>query len=74
MKLALREGQPHGSSREFDKRTADKDVAVHGDAETDVDFSGGGDEIRYSVAVGTRRVHSGWKSSCGTSRSAVVGR
>jgi hypothetical protein len=39
---------PHG----FDKRTADKDVAVHGDAEGDADFSGGGDRIRYSVAVG----------------------
>jgi hypothetical protein len=39
---------PHG----FDKRTADKDVAVHGDAEGDADFSAGGDRIRYSVAVG----------------------
>ena len=39
---------PHG----FDKRTADKDVAVHGEAEGDADFSGGGDRIRYSVPVG----------------------
>jgi hypothetical protein len=39
---------PHG----FDKRTADKDVAVRGDAEGDADFSGGGDRIRYAVAVG----------------------
>jgi hypothetical protein len=39
---------PHG----FDKRTAEKDVAVHGDAEMDPDFTGGGDTIRYSVAVG----------------------
>lgn len=39
---------PHG----FDKRTADKEVAVHGDAEGDADFAGGGDRIRYSVAVG----------------------
>jgi hypothetical protein len=38
--------------RGFDKRTADKDVAVHGDAEGDADFAGGGDQIRYSVAVG----------------------
>jgi hypothetical protein len=38
---------PHG----FDKRTADKDVAVHGEAETDPDFTGGGDTVRYSVAV-----------------------
>ncbi len=39
---------PHG----FDKRTAGKDVAVHGEAEQDPDFSGGGDRIRYSVATG----------------------
>lgn len=39
---------PHG----FDKRTADKDVAVHGEAESDADFSGGGDQIRYSLATG----------------------
>jgi hypothetical protein len=39
---------PHG----FDKRTADKDVAVHGEALEDADFSGGSDRIRYSVAVG----------------------
>ena len=39
---------PHG----FDKRSADKDVAVHGAAETDADFAGGTDTIRYSVAVG----------------------
>ena len=41
--------------RGFDKRTADKDVAVHGDAETDPDFIGGGDQIRYIVAVGDVR-------------------
>jgi hypothetical protein len=39
---------PHG----FDKRTAEKDVAVHGQAETDPDFVGGGDTVRYSVVVG----------------------
>jgi hypothetical protein len=39
---------PHG----FDKRSADNDVAVHGDAEGDPDFLGGGDRIRYSIAVG----------------------
>jgi hypothetical protein len=38
---------PHG----FDKRTADKDVAVHGEAEGDADFTGAGDQIRYSVAL-----------------------
>jgi hypothetical protein len=36
----------------FDKRTVDKDVAVRGEAETDPNFMGGGDTIRYSVAVG----------------------
>jgi hypothetical protein len=39
---------PHG----FDKRTAGEDVAVHGEAETDPNFIGGGDTIRYSVPVG----------------------
>jgi hypothetical protein len=38
---------PHG----FDKQTADKDVAVHGEAETDPNFMAGGDTIRYSMAV-----------------------
>ncbi len=37
--------------RGFDKRTADKDVAVHGDAEKDDDFVGGGDRVRYSIAT-----------------------
>jgi hypothetical protein len=38
---------PHG----FDKQTADKDVAVHGKAETDQDFTGGGDTVRYLVPL-----------------------
>ncbi len=38
--------------RGFDKRTADKDVAVHGDAEGDADFSGGGDRVKYVVELG----------------------
>ena len=38
--------------RGFDKRSADKDIAVHGDAEDDADFAAGGDRIRYAVAVG----------------------
>ena len=33
-------------------RPPDKDIAVHGKAETDPDFTGGGDTVRYSVAVG----------------------
>jgi hypothetical protein len=39
---------PHG----FDKQTADKDIAVHGEAESDADFTSGGDTIQYSAAVG----------------------
>ncbi len=35
--------------RGFDKRTADADVAVHGEAEGDADFGAGGDTVRYSV-------------------------
>jgi hypothetical protein len=35
--------------RGFDKSTADEDVAVHGSALDDGDFTGGGDRIRYSV-------------------------
>ena len=37
----------------FDKTTADKDIAVHGDAETDRDFAAGTDRIRFSVSKGT---------------------
>jgi hypothetical protein len=37
--------------RGFDKATAEADIAVHGDAATDPDFVGGGDRVRYSVAV-----------------------
>lgn len=37
--------------RGFDKRTADKDVAVHGEAERDDDFVGGGDRVRYRIAT-----------------------
>jgi hypothetical protein len=35
----------------FNKRTADQDVAVHGKAATDPDFTDGGDTIRYSVSI-----------------------
>lgn len=38
--------------RGFDKRTADKDIAVQGEAANDTDFTGGSDTIHYSVAVG----------------------
>jgi hypothetical protein len=38
--------------RGFDKRTADQDIAVQGDAAQDPDFSDKGHSIRYSVATG----------------------
>jgi hypothetical protein len=38
---------PHG----FDKRTAEADIAVHGDAADDPGFTGGSAEVRYAVAV-----------------------
>jgi hypothetical protein len=38
--------------RGFDKATAEKDIAVHGSAVEDADFTGGGDRVRYSVALG----------------------
>jgi hypothetical protein len=41
--------------RGFDKRTADQEVAVHGDAERDEDFSGGGDRVRYSIEIENRQ-------------------
>jgi hypothetical protein len=39
---------PHG----FDKRTAEPDVAVHGGALDDPDFTGAGDRVRYAVPIG----------------------
>jgi hypothetical protein len=38
--------------RGFDKRTADKDIAVQGDAARDPDFGDKGDSIRYAAAMG----------------------
>jgi hypothetical protein len=37
--------------RGFDKGTADAEVAVHGDAASDVDFTAGGDRVRYRVGL-----------------------
>lgn len=37
----------------FNKQTADKDVAVHGEAEGDADFIGGSDRVRYTVNAGS---------------------
>ncbi|HEY7303726.1 MAG TPA: hypothetical protein VH601_06425 [Bryobacteraceae bacterium] len=39
---------PHG----FDKQTAEKDIAVSGGAATDPNFTGAGDRVRYSIALG----------------------
>jgi len=38
--------------RGFDKRSAEPDIAVHGEAEADPDFTGGGDRVRYSIPTG----------------------
>jgi hypothetical protein len=38
--------------RGFEKGTAPANVAVHGEAAEDADFSGGGDTVRYSVPLG----------------------
>jgi hypothetical protein len=38
--------------RGFEKGTAPANVAVHGEAAQDADFSGGGDTVRYSVPLG----------------------
>jgi len=37
--------------RGFDKVTAAKDIAVHGAASTDSDFTAGGDRVRYVIAT-----------------------
>jgi len=42
---------PHG----FDKRAADKDIAVYGAAADDPDFTDSGDRVRYSVEIGNAR-------------------
>jgi hypothetical protein len=36
----------------FDKATAQADIAVHGDARDDADFTGDGDRVRYVIDVG----------------------
>jgi hypothetical protein len=37
--------------RGFDKGRAEADIAVHGSAASDPDFTGGGDRVRYSIPV-----------------------
>jgi hypothetical protein len=37
--------------RGFDKGSAEPDIAVHGAAQQDADFAGGGDRVRYSVGT-----------------------
>ncbi len=41
--------------RGFDKTTASEDIAVHGRARTDANFTDGGDSVRYIVDVGERQ-------------------
>ena len=41
--------------RGFDKKTADRDTAVVGEALEDADFSAGSDRVRYSIDPGTAR-------------------
>ncbi|MFZ5766747.1 MAG: hypothetical protein ACOY4H_14305 [Thermodesulfobacteriota bacterium] len=38
--------------RGFDKATADRDIAVQGEAAADPNFSGGGDQVTYAVPLG----------------------
>jgi hypothetical protein len=40
--------------RGFDKATAPADVAVHGEAESDGDFGGGGDRVSYRIELPSR--------------------
>lgn len=37
--------------RGFDKQTAEPDIAVHGAAASDPDFTGDGDRVRYAISV-----------------------
>jgi hypothetical protein len=37
--------------RGFDKGTADAQIGVYGDASADTNFTGGGDRVRYAIAV-----------------------
>jgi hypothetical protein len=39
--------------RGFDKKTAESDIAVHGEAQADADFTAGGDTIRYAIPTGS---------------------
>ena len=57
----------------FDKTTADDDVAVRGSAESDADFAGGRDRVRYVVDVSGAKDRLSSRSSCGTSPSATAG-
>ena len=41
--------------RGFDKRTATPEIAVHGSAADDSDFTDAGDRVRYLIPVGTAR-------------------
>jgi hypothetical protein len=45
-------GRACHSQPTFNKRMVDREIAPQGSAMTDDHFSGGGDKIRYEVAIG----------------------
>ena len=59
--------------RGFDKRTADKDIAVHGERGGDADFAGGGDPWGIRWLSAARRVRFRWRPSFGSSRFRIAG-
>ena len=58
----------------FDKRTAEADIAVIGNAFDDTDFTGGSDRVRYSIAVGNAPGPYAIEAELVTSRSGTGGR
>ena len=57
----------------FDKETAEKDIAVVGDAAQDSQFTDAGDVIRYSVPLSGPRARFMWKPNFGISRLDFAG-
>ena len=60
---------PHG----FDKETADKDIAVYGEAAGDSGFTDRGSQVRYWYRSKTRKALTRSPLSCGINRSATAG-
>jgi hypothetical protein len=61
---------PHG----FDKATAEKNIAVTGDAADDPGFTDMGSSVRYVVSTGNAAGRSRWRRSFGFSRLGFGGR